>query len=492
MIAQMRKALGRRREERDAGFSLLEGVVAALVLLVLSTAMIGLLIRELTTSRDGRERVAASTLAARELEITRNQFNQSTDNMKTIVNAGVATNPDPLNGVAGSASVLNGVPYTITRSVEWLPVGNGASACDGGSLVTYPSVRVHVQVTWPNMGTTQPVVNDTLLTPVKSVTSSSSAGYLAVKVTDHLGQPNQGRRVTVSGPAGTFVDLTDGSGCAVFRLTTAGTYTYSLGEPGYVDYYGNPTPSNQQLISLGQLQVVPMTYDVAASLTPTFVTAAGYSLPVTLPPVTIANSGLQTNPQGTESFPVTNPNGNNPAATLGSLWPFKDGYSVWGGDCVDSDPAASPSNGTRPAATVVAPGATASPQITLGPVTVKVVHPNGTPATNVQVAAVKTATTLTTQQEDPSTPGFPVADTADNTAGCNWAPETTQGSSSSPFVLGTTDSTGTLNTSVPYGSWHFQVVSPAVAKYLPTSTVVQPQQATAPTSYPSVQITLTQ
>lgn len=492
MIARVRGAIRRHREDSEAGFSLLEGVVAALVLLVLSTAMIGLLTRELSTSQDGRERVAASTLAARELEITRNQFNQNPQNMAAIAGTGVVTNPDPLSGAAGSASVLNGVSYTITRSAEWLPVGNGASACDGGSLVTYPSVRVHVQVTWPNMGTTQPVVNDTLLTPVKSVTSSNAAGYLAVKVTDHLGLANSGRRVTVSGPAGTFVDLTDGSGCAVFRLTTAGTYTYSLGEPGYVDYYGNATPSKTQIISLGQLQVVPMTYDLAGSLTPTFVTAAGYNLPATLPPVTIANSGLQTNPQGTKSFAVSNPNTNNPAATLGSLWPFKDGYSVWGGDCVDSDPAAAPSNGTRPAATIVAPGGTSSPQITLGPVTVKVVHPDGTPAANVQVAAVKSTTPITQSQEDPSTPGFPVTDVADSTSGCSWAPETTQGSAPSPFVLGATDSTGTLNTSVPYGSWHFQVVSPAAAKYLPTSTVVQPQQATAPTTYPSVQITLTQ
>ena len=96
-----------------------------------------------------------------------------------------ADEPQPLAGTG--PSVVDGTPYTVVREVQWLPVGNGASACDGGSLVDFPSLRVQVRVTWPDMGSAKPVRSDTLLTPSKDTLGNTVLSFVAVKVKNAAG-----------------------------------------------------------------------------------------------------------------------------------------------------------------------------------------------------------------------------------------------------------------------------------------------------------------
>ena len=234
----------RRRD--DDGVTLIEVMIAFSLLMVLSATVAGGLLAVQKSALRSKERSAAANLAAREIEITRNWFHSSDTAPAAVIAAGDVTNGNPLPGQTG-ALVVDNVAYTVKREVGWLVTGTGASACDGGSIVSYPSISVHVQVTWPNMGNVAPIVSDTVLTPPKSVLNATSA-YIAVKVIDRDGQPNEGRTVTASGPGGSSTDTTGPDGCATFVLGTAGTYTLSLSEAssGYVTLQRRHVPDRNR------------------------------------------------------------------------------------------------------------------------------------------------------------------------------------------------------------------------------------------------------
>ena len=215
--------LGTPEAPRDAGMTLIELMFAMVIFAIVAAGAVAGLTGALTTTRSDRNRVAASDLAARELEIVRNTFESTSSGPATVAAAGQVVNGDPLPaGTAGQPLVVDNTPYTVTRNTEWLPAGSGQSACDGGAGVTYPSLEVQVTVTWPQMSGVAPVVNTTILTPPKN-TLNSSTGFVSVKVLAATGLASPGQVVTLTGPGGTFSDTTAGDGCAVFASTSAGT-----------------------------------------------------------------------------------------------------------------------------------------------------------------------------------------------------------------------------------------------------------------------------
>jgi type II secretory pathway pseudopilin PulG len=415
--------------------TLIELMFALVIFAIVAAATVAGLVLAMNTGRQDRNRVAAANLAARELEIVRNQFTSSASAPTTLASVNYVTNPDPLpGGTAGQPLVVDKVPYTVTRNVQWLPVGSGKSACDGGSAITYPTLAVNVQVTWPRMDGVAPVTSNTILTPPKGVLSSS-IGFVAVKILDRNAQPVDDQQVLMTGPSGSATDTTANDGCAVFSINTSGSYTLSVSNPGYVDYYGNASVSQTVAATAGQLVVAkPVTYDQAAALRVTLTTSPGYSLPSSLPQLTLGNTNLQ--PSGTKTVPST-----AATTTVSGLFPFTDGYTVWAGGCQQSDPAAA--GGTRTAVTV-SPGATQVASAQLAPVAVTVVR-GVNPVTGVTVVAVPSSAT-----------------------GC--------GTAENPLTLGVTDATGTLKTSLPAGSWTLQVNGqtavggwPTTSSLLPTS-----------------------
>jgi hypothetical protein len=284
--------------------------------------------------------------------------------------------------------------------------------------VAHPEYQLTTKVTWPNMGVTAPVTNTTVLTPPKSTADDPALGYLAVKVTNANGDNIGGQAVSISGPAGTTPAVTDDSGCAVASFTTAGAYTVTLSQSGYVDFHGQSTSSVSSSVSLGDLTVVKMSYDKAATLNVSFSQPAGYSLPQPLPQITLANTGIQ--PAGTLVVSAT-----SGTTSIGSLWPFSSGYAVWAGSCPDADPAASPTNGSRAPATVVAPGSSAIATVPLQPVDIALTDSDGDPVANATVTAAKVSPAPAT---------------------CATAPDGT-------LTLGVTDVNGHLGALLPNGYW---------------------------------------
>ena len=415
MIDTLRRRLAHARAGADCGLTLVEVMVAFLVLMILSSAVLSILLTAAKTAREDKVRVAASNLAAREIEIVRQYFDSSASAVKDVVDPShaIVTNPDPIGtGTAGQPLVLDGVSFTVTRTVQVQVAGAGKSPCDGGSQVAHPSYSVTATVTWPNMGVTRPVVNQTILTPPKGVLQDDTTGYLAVKVLNAAGNASTGIVVTATGPAGTFPATTDTSGCAVVPLSQPGTYTASLNttNPQYVDFYGNTAPALTGIdVQSGKLTVKQMTYDRAAGIDVTFATSAGYSLPQSLPSITLANTGIQ--PTGTMVVTAT-----SATTQVRKLWPFASGYTMWA-TCPAADPGAS---GSRVGPAVPAPGGTVSATIQFTPVDVWVYDSGGNPVANGSVTATSSV--------------------------CSSSPD-------SSLTLGTTDATGHLTTSLPHGTW---------------------------------------
>lgn len=237
-----------RDRDRDRGSSLLEVVIACVLLGILSTAVLAIMLQTQSAGVGNRNRVAASNLAAREVDLVRAEFRRTEDAPVTLASAGSWTNKHPLpDQVAGQPLVVDGTSYTVSASVQWNVTGTGQSACDGGTLVKYPTLGVTVTVTWPGMGAIQPVVTTAALAPEKGDgIATTDHSYVAVRVKDSAGQPNPGRGIAVSSASQTVNGTTDAQGCAVVQVDPAagGTaYTARVTDSGYVDIGSTTNPS---------------------------------------------------------------------------------------------------------------------------------------------------------------------------------------------------------------------------------------------------------
>ncbi|WP_315095265.1 type II secretion system protein [uncultured Cellulomonas sp.] len=267
----------------DQGFSLIELVVAMVVLGTMAMAVIGVIMNAQSQGVANRSRIAAANLAAREIDLVREEFAATKTGPVNLAAAGYVVNPHPLSGgTAGQPLTIDGREYTIVRTAQWNIAGTGASACEGGSLVAYPTLGVTVSVTWPDMGNVQPVVSTAALAPDKETGVDSTDSFIAAKVRDQNADPLTGIPVTATGGA-TTIGYTDASGCAVIRVSpaVAGTaYTITVADSSYVDLSGTPNPSkNSGVILQGQIYAgASFSVAKAASVTVKIVRSDGVPL----------------------------------------------------------------------------------------------------------------------------------------------------------------------------------------------------------------------
>ena len=139
------------RVPRDAGFSLVEIIVALGVFAVLAVACATMAIDSLGVAGDNRERVRAANLASAEIERTRAVFRASRSSVPetTVV----------------SPTLVDGNSYTVARTTTWVDA-DGDPATDAGvsyTAATGTGLLVEVRVSWPALGTRTPVINTTVL-----------------------------------------------------------------------------------------------------------------------------------------------------------------------------------------------------------------------------------------------------------------------------------------------------------------------------------------
>ncbi len=387
MRARIIRRLRRRRPE--SGFTLIELVIALLLLAIIMSASLYAILQGLGLSRDSQERVVASDVVTQVLEQLRDTANSST---------GFATIPITTESLP--SQTIQGTTFKLTQDAEWVNRGVSSSVCNSGtnsSLI----LRATVTATWGFAGES---VSDSALFAPPNGSFSSGDGALPVQVDSSTGTGYTGATVTatpVNGTPGSATSITTGSdGCAFFAQLPIGTYDVSVSGPGGVDSSehavhdagdtGVSATENSNFVLAGALS-----YDTGGTVNWTFIPtsptpAAG--MPISVHPVSALS--LTDNMY---SYP-------NTSTTGGGINPlFPDGYELFAGGCTDADPigqsAYQPFYPTQTANNVqVSPGGTTTYTVPLYPLNLNVT----TTVAGVTAPLNSAAGANPTATEDPS------------------------------------------------------------------------------------------
>jgi Tfp pilus assembly protein PilV len=400
--------------DTDAGFTIIEVVVASTLLLVAFLAAAALFVSGTRVSGDTRMRVVAAQLASSAIESIR----------------GPAADPSKFTttvqpGTTVTTKTVNGLKFTITQEMQWVAQSSTASACDSGGIGTNALLQVNESVTWLGAGATAPVEATTTLAPPAGAYSAAT-GSIGVKVLNAAGQGVPNIAVQVTGPMSRSIS-TSAEGCAFFAYLTPGSYTASVTAGTGVSDQELVTPSQSTSVTVGQTTSMTFNYDTAATVTVTG-WSGSVATPATNIPIGIANTSLQ--PFSAFSFAVG-------STSLTPLFPYPSGYTVFAGNCTDSNPVGL--DGNRNAfyanpgtvTTTVTPGGTSSTTAPLYDMPVKVVNGAGAPVVGATITATETT-------------GYP----SPNTAVCM-----NGGGTGSPPTYGLvpSDANGLSTTAVPLG-----------------------------------------
>ncbi|HTU96884.1 MAG TPA: carboxypeptidase-like regulatory domain-containing protein [Solirubrobacteraceae bacterium] len=209
----------------DGGFTLIEVLITALIVVLLAGATATALIATTHTSGDQRLRAEADALATQEQA----RLHGLSDEQLASLGGTPATR---------TANVY-GTTFTVT-STSAFQDSQGNSSCTSTAQDFY---KVSTTISWPEayQQTAQSISVDSLI-------SRPVVGDLQTAVTDQTGAPLQAVSVTAAPGSGTTglvgqSGQTDTAGCALFAGMTAGSYTVTATKTGYVDSTNTATPT---------------------------------------------------------------------------------------------------------------------------------------------------------------------------------------------------------------------------------------------------------
>ncbi len=403
--------------DAEAGFTIVEVVVASTLLLIAFLAAAGLFEEGTHVSGDTRQRVVAAQLASAAIEQIRGPAGDPARFTSEVV-----------PGLTTSTQTVNGIKFTLTQEMQWVSQSSTTSACDSGGLGSNSILQVSESVTWAGAGPTAPVRSITALSPPAGAYSQAT-GSIGVKVLDSNGLPVVGAQVSLTGVSSLSQNTTT-EGCAFFAYLTPGAYTASVTAGTGVGDQEVLVPSQAGSVTVGQTTSMTFNYDTAATISITG-WSGSTATPATNIPVGIANTGLQ--PYGQYTYGVG-------TTTFSPVFPYPSGYTVFAGNCTDNNPNGLDTSRNRfynnpgTSTVTVTPGGTATATIPLYDLPITVMN-GATPA----VGATLTATETTYSNPQPA--ATPVC-----TSGLGTGTRPTIG-------LVTTGAGGVSLTGVPLGHW---------------------------------------
>jgi Tfp pilus assembly protein PilV len=410
----MDRFMGRRRVARvlagrqadEAGFSIIEFILAMTLLLVVIMATSMAFTGSVRVSANARQRVVATNLATATMERLRALSNNA-NTFGTI----------PVTTTITNSPAVDGTIYAVTQSVEWADVGFAGTACQAG-LNKGLVLRATVIVSWPKSATT--VQSSTILAPPLGAYTQTD-GAIGIQVLDSTGHGNNNVIVTANTPGspptpwgGALGVINTGiDGCAFFTNLPVGPYTFSLVQntPPGVDtqeQHISWTPNIAAVAgttvenpAIGYADAATIGYGfLPCTLVPTGTCPAGG------PPVATGMSVSGANSTLTNSFypfPVT---GGGPAYSITPVYPFASGYTLFAGDCSDANPSGKDSTLTAfysgasaapvPATVIVSPNVTSAGTVPLYPLNITVQSSAGASVSNpTPITAVSNPTVTT-------------------------------------------------------------------------------------------------
>src|SRR4051794_2370949 len=315
----------------DAGFALIEALMSAIVLAVVSLAVLA-----------GIEGATSSTARERSRSVAAALAEQDQERMRAMSAEQLADWTD--NPPANRTVTVKGVDFTVQSTTRWIidKTGGTASCVNNSASVDY--LQIQTKVTSSLVGKRiAPVEMSSLVAPPVS----KAKGTLAVQV-------NNRDSVGISGLTVNATSKTDGStlvaeqtnalGCAIFINVPADSYTVTLNQTGYVDAFGNSPGQSDAEVLNGTVRLITMKWDQAG--------AANWSLSTTDPfagTTTSLTSGaprkLDTDTGTWVSSGVSATDPDEPdllrsfqTSPATNLFPFLSPYSFFSGGCRQSNP----------------------------------------------------------------------------------------------------------------------------------------------------------
>ena len=350
--ARRRSGLLRMLADSQAGFTIIEVVVASVMLTLMAGAVATALISTADFSGDQRRRSQADEIAQQDQERLKGMTIKALSGLsqqRCVSDAGAVV-------VANGPCTGAGNNYTVTSTGKFLS-NTGTSSCASSGAGAAAYVLIHSEVDWTG-NVRPPVSQESLITP-------RPGGTILADVIDQDSNPLQGATVTVYHDSkDTASATTNGEGCAIFTSLGSPAYFVFASKSGYVSPDGVDYVVGGTSVSTGTSFPVPNPLQIgqAGAVTANFTTTVGgttYS-GQTAPSIAWFNAGMSASKNFTPSTV--------PSATISSqpkLFPFNNGtagvytdnYTVWAGKCDAAKPPSSPA-GSQSFATV-APGATA-------------------------------------------------------------------------------------------------------------------------------------
>jgi prepilin-type N-terminal cleavage/methylation domain-containing protein len=313
----------------DAGFTLIEVLVTALIVVLLAGATATALIATTHTSGDQRLRAEADALASQEQARLHGLSDEQ------LASLGGTPSTHTASG--------NGTTFTVT-STSAFQDSQGNSSCTSTAQDFY---KVSTTVSWPEafQQAAQSISVDSLITrPV--------VGVLQTAVTDETGAPLQGVSVAAAPGTGTTGLIgqsgqTDSAGCALFAGMKAGSYTVTVSKLGYVDSTAASAPSKPAtVVATGTPAGNTFVLGKAGAIAATFKSSSSIAAPTLGGEAdALSYSGSGTTGNVSQTSTLTN---NQVAATAfttpTSLFPwntsappatpsYSNNYAVWAGKC---------------------------------------------------------------------------------------------------------------------------------------------------------------
>lgn len=302
-------------EDLEAGFSLLETVIAMVIAGILALAVAGVLVNAMRLSTANADRTVAANIAAGEIEALRAQRAiDLTDGRST-----------------KNATGADGTVYSVTTETALLQSSSDDSVCSASGNGRIAFKRLRVIVDWANRGTTQPVqIDTTKALGVGAGGLDARRGVIAIAVKGGSNQAVAGIPVNLN-PSGLTV-TTGADGCAVFpNLVTTSSYTASMSVPGYVGTAATQTVTTNPIgVFANQVTRLTVRYDRGGSIRLAADAPAGSAVPNNL------TATVKYNSWPTKQLSACT--GSNTPCLAGGVVSglFPDSastYSMWAGTC---------------------------------------------------------------------------------------------------------------------------------------------------------------
>jgi Tfp pilus assembly protein PilV len=380
-----------RRLSDDRGFAMVEAIVAAVLLVIVALGVLRGL--DVAQHSSGREKARSAAAALTEQDQERLRSFRAVD----------LANYDETRTV-----YVNNVKYTVQSQVDWIRDSTGGTQSCNNSASQADYMRI-------TSTTTSGLVN-TPIAPIKMASIvappvgafGANQGTLGIQVSDRAGAGVPNVNVSISGPT-TVSNPTNSAGCAIFAYVPVGLYTASVNTVGWVDRGGNQNATVGATVSNGTVNVQNILYDRAASVDATFdtETLGGATVPAQTTQLSASNAGVPSGPFSPfNGLRVWDPTGGAVSGISATgLFPFSDGYGLYGGGCPGADPSANDSDyyTTYPGSFVSVDPGLASPavKIRLPSVNLRVLY-NGAPLASTymnytRILATSTSTNCSEQ-----------------------------------------------------------------------------------------------